>query len=366
MVDSIRAGDFSDPVLAEKVISRIRDLRKNIPGTDPFPLMEVCGTHSHVLGKSGIRDLLKDAVEYRSGPGCPVCVTDPADLDTLIRFSLREKVRLVMFGDLLRVPGTQGSLMEQRARGAVITLVYSPLDALELARENPDQQVVFVGSGFETTAPGTALLIMEAKAEGLGNLSVFSLHKLMPPVLRVLLESGFCRIGGLILPGHVSVITGRRVFDFLGSELGYPSVIAGFEPLDLLHATAKLLEMAAGKQQQVVNGYPRVVGEEGNIVARRIMDEIFVPEPALWRGLGCIGGSGLGIRPALAGFDARRRFDLNESPISEDDRGGCRCSEVLRGEITPPDCPLFGKTCTPDHPQGACMVSSEGACSSYF
>lgn len=366
MGSSIIVSGFSDPGLAGQVVRRIRSLRKRIPGSSPYPLMEVCGTHSQVLGKSGIRDLLKDTVEYRSGPGCPVCVTDPADLDALIRFSLQEKVVLVLFGDLLRVPGTEGSLLEQRAKGARISLVYSALDALEIARQNQDQQVVFVGTGFETTAPGTALLIMEAKTGGLKNFSVISLHKLMPPVLKVLLASGFCRIGGLILPGHVSAVTGRQAFDFLAHELGYPSVIAGFEPLDVLHATALLLEMAAGKQPAVVNGYPRVVSEQGNIVARQAMEEVFAPEAALWRGFGYIEGSGLKIKPAYADFNAKQRFGLTTSCAPGGDRDECRCSEVLRGEIAPPGCPLFGRTCTPDHPQGACMVSAEGTCSSYF
>ncbi|HHX87555.1 MAG TPA: hydrogenase formation protein HypD, partial [Firmicutes bacterium] len=293
-------------------------------------------------------------------------VTDPADLDMLVRFSLQEKVVLVLFGDLLRVPATGGSLLEQRAKGARISLVYSALDAIEIARQNREQQVVFVGTGFETTAPGTALLIMEAKSGGLKNFSVISLHKLMPPVLRVVLTSGLCRIGGLILPGHVSAITGRLAFDFLASELGYPSVIAGFEPLDVLHATALLMEMAAGKQCAVVNGYPRVVSEQGNTVARRVVREVFAPEAALWRGFGYIEESGLQIKPTYADFDAKKRFGLTPDFSPGGYRDECRCSEVLRGEITPIDCLLFGRKCTPDHPQGACMVSAEGVCSSYL
>ena len=352
MDNLLLAENFSDPGLAGQAIARIRELRKKIPGSEPVPLMEVCGTHSHVLGKSGLRGLLKETVEYRSGPGCPVCVTDPADLDLLINFSRQERVRLVMFGDMLRVPGTEGSLQEQRARGARITLVYSALDALALAGENREEQVVFVGTGFETTAPGTALLLMEAKSSGLKNFSVISLHKLMPPVLRALLVPGDCRISGLILPGHVCAVTGRPAFDFLGSELGYPSVIAGFEPLDVLHATALLMKMAAGKEGEVVNGYPRVVKEDGNREARRAMEEVFIPEAALWRGFGSIEGSGLGIRPAYADLDARKRFGLAPAPgAPASDQEGCCCSEVLRGKITPAECPLFSRTCTPEQRQ---------------
>lgn len=357
---------FSDKLIAEQIIKRIRNLRERIPGTDPVPLMEVCGTHTHVLGKSGIRELLGDVAEYRSGPGCPVCVTDLADLDALIRFSLLEKVVLIIFGDLLRVPGTGGSLQEQRAKGADIRLVYSALDALEIAEQNHNNQVVFVGAGFETTAPGTALLIMEAKAAGLKNFSVISLHKLMPPVLRSLLTSGPCKISGLILPGHVSAITGRQAFDFLASELGYPAVVSGFEPLDVLHTTAMLFKMLADKECLVANGYTRVVSEQGNAVALSYIEEVFEPEAALWRGFGCIEGSGLGIRSRYADFDAHRRFGLTRVYPVEHHQGECRCSEILRGDITPPECPLFGLKCTPDHPQGACMVSGEGACSSYF
>lgn len=352
--------------MAGQIVRRIRKLREGISGSEPYPLMEVCGTHSQVLGRSGIRDLLKETVEYRSGPGCPVCVTDPADLDALVSFSLEEKARLVLFGDLLRVPSREGSLLERKAGGAAINMVYSALDALEVARQYQHQQVVFVGTGFETTAPGTAALIMEARKGGFRNFSVISLHKLMPPVLEVLLTSGRSRIGGLILPGHVCAVTGRLVFDFLAAELGYPSVIAGFEPLDVLHATALLMEMGVDRKCEVVNGYPRVVSEEGNVVARRVMEEVFAPEAALWRGFGRIEGSGLRIRSSYAEYDARHRFGLTASRASGDDRGECRCSEVLRGEIVPPDCPLFGRACTPENPQGACMVSSEGACSSYF
>lgn len=345
---------------------RIRSLRQRIPGSGPIPIMEVCGTHTQVLGKTGLRELLSDTVEYRSGPGCPVCVTDSADLDMLLRFSLQEKVLLAVYGDLLRVPGTEGSLLEQKARGARVSLVYSALDVLTLARQNKNRQVVFAATGFETTAPGTALLILEAASAGLKNLSVISLHKLMPPALRLLLSAGHCRIEGLILPGHVSAVTGRRAFDFLASELGCPAVVSGFEPLDVLHATALLLEMAADGRRAVVNAYTRVVGEEGNTVALEAMAEVFAPEAALWRGLGEIEASGLGIKPRYAAFDARKRFGLVPSRASGGSGKACRCGEVLRGAIRPPECALFGTACTPERPQGVCMVSSEGACASYF
>ncbi len=357
---------FTDPGLAGRIIGRIRELHRKIPGSNPVPLMEVCGTHSHLLGKSGIRDLLADVVEYRSGPGCPVCVTALNDLDALIDFSLRENIILVIFGDLLKVPGTRGSLQEQKARGARIKLVYSILDVLELARQNRNAEVVFVGAGFETTAPGTALLIKEARAAALKNLSVFSLHKLMPPVLRQLLGSGRSDIRGLILPGHVAAVTGRRVFDFIASELGCPAVVAGFEPLDVLHATALLLEMAAGRSPAVINGYPRVVSETGNTAALAAINGVFTPVEANWRGFGCIEGSGLGIKEEYSEFDASRRFGITPLDSAAPWQSKCRCSEILRGELAPRDCPLFGTGCTPDHPQGACMVSGEGACSSYF
>ncbi|HPU00524.1 MAG TPA: hydrogenase formation protein HypD [Bacillota bacterium] len=366
MDSPLPVNSFSDKRLAAQAMRRIRSLRRRLPGDDPVPIMEVCGTHSHVLGKTGLRELLGDAVEYRSGPGCPVCVTDPTDLDMLVRFALQEKVLVAAYGDLLRVPGTEGSLLEQKARGARVSLVYSALDVLELARQNEKQQVVFAATGFETTAPGTALLILEAKAAGLKNLSVLSLHKLMPPALRQLLSAGRGRIEGLILPGHVSAVTGRRAFDFLASELGCRAVVAGFEPLDVLHATALLLEMAAAGRCAVANAYRRVVSEEGNTAAKEAMAEVFAPEAALWRGLGEIEDSGLGIKPGYAAFDAKRRFGLEPGRAPGGGRETCRCGEVLRGAIRPPECPLFGTKCTPAHPQGVCMVSTEGACASYF
>jgi hydrogenase expression/formation protein HypD len=366
MGSPLPVNSFSNRLLAAEAMRRIRLLAQRVPGAAPVPVMEVCGTHTHVLAKSGFRELLSDAVEYRSGPGCPVCVTDPADLDMLLRFSLQEKVVLAVYGDLLRVPGTEGSLLEQKARGAQVSLVYSALDVLTLARQNAKYQVVFAATGFETTAPGTALLILEAASAGLKNLSVISLHKLMPPALKLLLPAGRCRIEGLILPGHVSAVTGRRAFDFLASELGCPAVVAGFEPLDVLHATALLLEMAAAGRCAVLNAYTRVVGEKGNIAALEAMAEVFAPEAALWRGFGEIEGSGLGIKPRYAAFDARKRFGLVPSRAPGGCREACRCGEVLRGAIRPPECDLFGVTCTPERPQGACMVSSEGACASYF
>ncbi|MCX5811885.1 MAG: hydrogenase formation protein HypD [Proteobacteria bacterium] len=327
-------------------------------------LMEVCGTHTTAISKSGLRGLLSPYMELLSGPGCPVCVTDQTDIDRMLAFARLPGVVIASFGDMIRVPGTHASLEVERARGARIEICYSPHEALSYAVQHIDKEIVFLGVGFETTAPAVALSVMEAKALGIINYSVLSVHKLVPPAMKVLLADPELNVDGFILPGHVSVITGRKVFDFIASEYGIPAVIAGFEPIDIMEAISLLLKQIVDKKAETINGYTRLVSEEGNIRAKNAIEEVFEPEDASWRGFGLIPESGLVFKKAYAGFDAAARFPV-EVPYASPPEG-CSCGEVLKGKIKPDQCPLFSIVCTPADPTGPCMVSSEGACAAYF
>lgn len=348
--------------LAEKVLNLASEAAERLGR--PAVLMEVCGTHTAAVSSSGLRSLLTGLLELRSGPGCPVCVTDAAEIDKIVALSRLPNVIVATFGDMVRVPGLNSSLEQERARGARVRVVYSPADAVDLAEVNPATEVVFPGVGFETTAPLLALCIAEAKVRGVKNFSVLSMHKLVPPVLRVLLAGGEVGVDGLILPGHVSAITGRKAFDFIGKEFGIPAVIAGFEHLDILGAVYLLLEQILSGRAQTVNGYTRVVREEGNAAAKRVLEKVFYPGGALWRGFGFIPGSGLLIRKEFASFDAGNKFEISVPPSPV--KSGCRCGDLLKGKIYPDGCPLFAGACTPARPVGPCMVSSEGACSVYY
>jgi hydrogenase expression/formation protein HypD len=323
--------------------------------------MEVCGTHTMAIARHGLRDLLPPDVHLVSGPGCPVCVTAMRDLDTVIALCGLPEVTVTTFGDLIRVPASRTSLAAARAAGADVRVVYSSREAVELAAAQPSREVVFVGIGFETTAPTTAASIVEARRLGARNFSVLALHKTMPPALRALLDLGETPVTGFLLPGHVSVITGSSCFDFLATEYGVAGVVAGFDPGDILEA---LLMLARQTTPAVENQYTRAVQPQGNPVAQELMRRVFEPRDADWRGLGVIPGSGLGLSAEFAEHDAALRFavDAGESlePV------GCRCGEVLRGVTDPADCALFGRRCTPQEPVGACMVSSEGACAARY
>lgn len=327
-------------------------------------MMEVCGTHTVSLSRTGLRDLLSDYIDLRSGPGCPVCVTDYPDVDHMIAFAEQEGVTVATFGDMVRVPGSRCSLEVARARGASVKVVYSPLQAVEYAEANPGMQVVFLGIGFETTAPTVAMSLFEAQKRKLSNFSVYSVHKLVPPVLKGLLGSEDISVDGFLLPGHVSTVLGRAELDFVASEYGIPGVIAGFEVDDLVVAIDQLAMLIKKRINRVVNAYQRVVREEGNPRAKAAVERCFTPADASWRGLGVIPKSGLALREEFAALDAARRFTLNV-PRSRPPRG-CRCAHVLRGHIRPTSCPLFAKQCTPSSPVGPCMVSSEGACAAYY
>lgn len=331
----------------------------------PLRLMEVCGTHTVAISQSGIRSVLAGYVDLVSGPGCPVCVTADAEIDRMLAYCEVPRAILLTYGDLLRVPGSHTSLAGARATGADVRVLYSPLDAIPIAEQAPDRPVIFLGIGFETTTPASALLLQMAEERGIRNLYIHNAHKLTPPAMRALLAGGGVRLDGFICPGHVSTILGEEGFAFLASEFGMPAAIAGFEPLDILLAVAYLADAALGRQPVALqNNYSRWVPPEGNPRARALMARYFALAPSPWRGLGTIPESGLRLASGAARFDADRAFPA-ELPEPRP-KAGCRCGEVLRGEIRPPACPLFGRPCRPESPHGPCMVSSEGACAAYY
>ncbi len=351
--------EFRNPALARTLLARIK-----ARSTRPTRLMEFCGGHTHAILRYGLRELLPSTIDLRSGPGCPVCVTANADLDRAIALAEVPGVILTTFGDMIRVPGSSRSLQDAKAEGADVRMVYSTLDALQIARDNPQRPVVFLGVGFETTAPTVAAAILQAQAEGLENFSVLSLHKLTPPATRAILDAGDVALQGIIGPGHVTTIIGADAWGFLPAEYGVPVAVAGFEPLDILRAVADLVDMVEEGRPAVSNVYARSVAPQGNLAALEVMDRVFEVSAADWRGLGVVPASGLRIRPAFASFDAALRFEVDPGPTRE--HKGCRCGDVLRGTILPPQCPLFGRVCTPARPIGPCMVSAEGACAAYY
>jgi len=326
--------------------------------------MEVCGTHTVALGRSGLRELLEDCLDLRSGPGCPVCVTAAEDIDYMILLARQPDVFVATFGDMLKVPGSYGSLEQSKAEGARIHVCYSPREAVELAKSYPDKIVIFLGIGFETTVPLVALALKEAMAAGLKNFVVYSAHKLVPPALSLLATDPELGLDGFILPGHVSAILGRQAFAFLAEKHHLPAAIAGFEPLDILGALMELILLILNGEPQVLNSYPRVVTEEGNLKAQEILQEVFYPCPANWRGLGSIPDSGLKLKKRYQDFDAQKRYPLEVKPSPPPP--GCRCGDILKGLTLPTECPLFARRCTPATPVGPCMVSSEGSCAAYF
>jgi hydrogenase expression/formation protein HypD len=326
-------------------------------------LMEVCGTHTMAIARFGIRELLPESIRLVSGPGCPVCVTPNSFVDRAAALARVPGAVIATFGDMMRVPGSSSSLERERALGRDVRVVFSTLDALKLAEANPDKKIVFPGVGFETTAPTVAVSILEARKRGLKNYFVLSGHKVMPPSMEAL-SKGDVRIDGYICPGHVSAVIGTRFYERLAGEHGIGCVVSGFEPLDILQSILMLVRQARDRRPKVEVQYSRVVKPEGNPVALAVLDEVFEPADSEWRGLGTIPRSGLRIRPAFADWDAEKRMPVEVEPVREP--VGCRCGDVLRGKIRPPECALFAKACTPEDPVGACMVSSEGTCAAYF
>jgi len=332
--------------------------------TRPVRIMEVCGSHTMSIFRHGIRNMLPAQVQLISGPGCPVCVTPSGVIDGFVELAARPEVIITTFGDMIRVPGATGSLAEARAAGARVEIVYSPMDALTLAGQEPDRLVVFLSVGFETTTPTIAATILEAERQGLNNFCIFPANKVMPPPLDALMQDPDLHLDGLLCPGHVSIITGSDMYRFLVEKYGLACVVAGFEPTDILQAILALVNQVQAGRPAVENCYGRVVTPEGNARARQIVAEVFEPVDNEWRGLGMIPASGLGLREKYSAFDVTRRLELTIAPSEEPK--GCRCGEILKGICGPADCPLFGKRCTPGSPVGPCMVSSEGTCAAWY
>jgi hydrogenase expression/formation protein HypD len=340
-------------------------LLSEMEGTsDAYRFMEVCGTHTMAAFRFGIRSLLPPSLKLLSGPGCPVCVTPTSYIDTALECARGDKVIVATFGDMLRVPGKDSSLVLERARGADVRVMYSPMDALELAGREPESRVVFLGVGFETTAPAVAAAVVEARRRGLRNFFVHCAHKLIPPAMRAIVESGEVSLDGFLCPAHVSAIIGADAYRFLAREHELACVVAGFETLDMLAGILMLARQRKRRKASVENAYRRVVRAEGNQAALSLLEEVFEPGDAEWRGLGKIPGSGLHLSEKYRAFDAAEEFGLEAAPSQEPQ--GCLCGEILRGVAEPPDCPLFEKTCTPENPVGACMVSSEGTCAAFY
>ena len=351
--------EYQNSELARKLAAR---LAKH--STKPFRLMEFCGGHTHAIMRYGIRQLVPKTVEMRAGPGCPVCVTATADLDKAIAMAHLPGVIITTFGDMVRIPGSYSSLQQARAEGADIRVVYSSIDAVEIAKANSKKTVIFIGIGFETTAPTIAASIIKTQREGIENFYVLSLLKLTPPVMKALLELGQVKLDGIICPGHVSVIIGSQPYEFIPQNYNVSCVISGFEPLDILLCIDKLVEQIESGQPRVEIAYRRGVKPQGNKKALELMKEVFQIDGANWRGIGIIAQSGLRIAQRYKHFDADNLFQLNLKPTREPE--GCRCGDILRGIATPPECKLFARVCIPEKPVGPCMVSSEGACAAYY
>jgi hydrogenase expression/formation protein HypD len=365
------ASEFRDPMAARALLAAIAGMAERIAATraDPVHIMEICGGHTHSIFRYGLDQLVHEGVEFVHGPGCPVCVLPMSRVDECVEIAELPGVILTTFGDAMRVPGHRKSLMQAKADGADVRMVYSPLDALELARRNPAREVVFFGLGFETTTPSTALSILQAAREGLGNFSVFCNHITVPEPIRALLGDPDMRLDGFIGPGHVSMVIGIHPYDFIARDFGKPIVVAGFEPTDLLQSVLMVLTQIAEGRAVVENQYARVVPEHGNPVSLAAIAEVYERRPTFeWRGLGEIDASGLRIREAYAAWDAEAKFGIGYGAAGRNvpDLPGCACGAVMTGRIRPTSCPQFGTGCTPEMPLGALMVSSEGACAAYW
>lgn len=352
------------------LVNRIHEL---MPNNGPaIKLMEVCGTHTMAIGKSGLRQLMPQNVKLISGPGCPVCVTHQGEIDNYLKLAERDNVIITTFGDLIRVPGSSPgkSLQHYKSQGSDIRVVYSTLDAIKLAQEHPGKEVVFLGVGFETTAPTVAHSIIEAKESKLQNYSVYSMHKVIPPALKALLADQEVEIDGFIAPGHVSSIIGIKPYQFVANDYGKPCVLTGFDPLDILEGIVMLLEQINSKKAEVTIQYKRGVSVGGNPVAQGIINKVFTRADAWWRGIGCIPESGLSLREEFRDFDALKKFNLPSPQEACQGQGEvnqlCQCGQILKGIKLPQDCPAFKKICNPAHPLGPCMVSTEGSCAAYY
>ena len=353
--------EYRDPAMAKVVLAEI----ERLAGDQQLKFMEVCGGHTHAIYRHGIEQILPPGIELVHGPGCPVCVIPMGRIDDAIAVAETAGVILTTFGDMMRVPGSTSTLLEAKARGADVRMVYSPLDALDLAVRNPERQVVFLAVGFETTAPSTAVTVRQAKAAAVKNFSVFCNHVTIVPPLQAILDSPGLELHGFLGPGHVSTVVGIDPFRSLSARYAKPIVVSGFEPLDILQGIAMLLTQRAEQRCEVENQYRRAVPNDGNPRALAVIEEVFELRPHFeWRGLGFIPHSGLRLNAAHAEFDAERRFTVPGVRIA--DPKACQCGEVLKGAIRPYECKVFGTACTPQTPIGTCMVSSEGACAAFY
>jgi len=327
-------------------------------------IMEVCGTHTMAIGSYGLRSLVPEGLRLLSGPGCPVCVTPNSIINAAVELALIPDAVVTTFGDMMRVPGSEKTLEVCKAEGADVRVLYSPLDMIEMAESQPNKNFVFISVGFETTTPGIALTVLEAKKRNLKNVSFLCSNRLVIPALRILSEAEDINIDAFLCPGHVSVIIGYGAYEEISEKYKIPCVVAGFEPVDILMAIYEIVRQIANNESKVVNTYGRVVTREGNIEAQRVIEKVFVPADAEWRGIGVIPMSGLELREEFSEYDALKKFkiELRDAP----DPPGCRCGDVLKGVLLPPECPLFGKKCKPESPVGPCMVSSEGSCAAYY
>ncbi len=359
--------EFRDPQKAQFLLHEIRGLVTRIQQgrSQPISIMEVCGGHTHAIFRYGVETMLPDGIELVHGPGCPVCVLPMGRVDDCVALANMPGMIFTTFGDAMRVPGSKGSLQQARANGADVRMVYSPLDALRIARENPSRPVVFFALGFETTMPSTALTVLRAERDGIDNFSLFCNHITIIPTMKAILDSPDLQLDGFLGPGHVSMVIGNAPYRFIAEHYHRPLVVAGFEPLDILHALWMVLKQIAEGRAEIENQYNRVVPEDGNRVALDAIDRVFeLREHFEWRGLGSIDHSGVRIRDAYAKFDAERRFSVPALKIA--DPQSCQCGDVLKGIIKPWDCKVFGRDCTPETPLGALMVSSEGSCAAYY
>ncbi|MDQ6941026.1 MAG: hydrogenase formation protein HypD [Candidatus Eremiobacteraeota bacterium] len=354
--------EFRDPALITAVA---HEIARTVDPARHYRIMEVCGGHTHSIYRHGLRDILPDNVELVHGPGCPVCVLPTGRVDDGLAVAAHPDTILTCFGDMMRVPGTKGTPLELKARGADIRMVYSPLDALKLAQDNPGKHVCFFAIGFETTAPSTALTVLRARELGVKNFSVFVNHVTIVPAIRAILDSPDMRLDGFVGPGHVATITGCRPYEFIAQHYGKPVAVAGFEPLDLLEGILMVLRQIRAGTAKVENQYKRIVPWEGNPAALRALAAVFELRPFFeWRGLGFISQSALKLKSSFADYDAEVRFELPNVRVT--DPRAAQCGEILKGVLKPPQCKLFGKECNPEHPVGALMVSSEGACAAYY
>ncbi|WP_407186872.1 hydrogenase formation protein HypD [Bradyrhizobium centrosematis] len=361
-VDEFRDGEKARVLIGEieALVSRMR-----LPEGRPLYLMEVCGGHTHSIFRYGLEGMLPKQIELVHGPGCPVCVLPMGRVDDCVAIAENPEVIFTTFGDAMRVPGSRKSLLQAKADGADVRMVYSPMDALELARRNPDREVVFFGLGFETTMPSTALTILQAESEGISNFSVFCNHITIVPTIKAILDSPGLQLDGFLGPGHVSMVIGTAPYEFIANYYRKPMVVAGFEPLDILQSIWMLLKQIGEGRTEVENQYARVVPDEGNNAALRAVAEVYeLREFFEWRGLGSIDHSGVRLRETYAHFDAERKFAIPNVRIA--DPKSCQCGEVLKGALKPWQCKVFGTSCTPETPLGALMVSSEGACAAYY